>query len=182
MSIKEDGFFVSKGGRILISIILLIVGIFIFLRPDFTDTVLATILSVVLLINGLILIMRGFISGSDGKNKTYFIIGGVVLLVFSFVFFINNELVGRLLSKLIGATIIIIGITLTYIAIKYFKLKFKYWFLFLIGGVISLFVGLFLVVNSSFLTTAFNYILGLYLIFSGIYGIASTFRTDNKVQ
>ena len=164
-------------------IVSIIVGIFAVMQPETAIAVLALLFAIWLLVSGLFEFVRGFAHGLSGGMRALMFIGGALSLIIGFIalrsYFETDSplLAGWILSIFIGIGFLFRGISELMVGIESKGQAGRGWLIFsgiviLLGGVVVLVVPLTIV--------ALAWVVGIWLIVTGIFEIISSFMLKGK--
>ncbi len=168
------------GTYIIASVIYIILGVFMVLRPSKVETALCYTFGILMTIYGAVNIISFFVNKEEKSNLLLELIFGVLSAAFGVFTLFSPASVINILFIVIGAVIIIDGI----INIKRsFWLKNfgeRRWYVFLIISFISVLAGILTIIFRKNLGGALVIVLGINLIFEGIAGLVIMFRISRN--
>ncbi len=108
---------------IIFSVVLILVGLFLLIKPETTLHAISYFIGIALIIWGLIPII-GFFSNKENKNYLEFsFILGVFALIFGIIIMINPDIIGSIIPLLIGIWMVINGVTKLYYSLTINKVS-----------------------------------------------------------
>ena len=108
---------------IIFSVVLILVGLFLLIKPETTLHAISYFIGIALIIWGLIPII-GFFSNKENKNYLEFsFILGVFALIFGIIIMINPYIIGSIIPLLIGIWMVINGVTKLYYSLTINKVS-----------------------------------------------------------
>lgn len=106
---------------IVTSVVIFVLGIFLFIQPDTIIRMISIILGGIILIPGVIALTDYF------KNKYYpSLISGVITVIISFILIINTKLVASILPFILGIYFVVNGINRLHYALSLRKMNIHY--------------------------------------------------------
>ena len=165
--------------RMIISMFILLFGIFIFLKPDVTVKMISFLLGTILLISGLNNIIS--LNGCKKANDLNIVIS-IIIIVISFVLVFNPTIIASIIPLIIGMYMIISS----FFKLQYFhllkKLTNKRDISIFIIFVITLVLGILLVFNPFGGVIAITKLIGIFLVIYAILDIVNNISIKKKVK
>lgn len=165
--------------NLVTSIIILIFGVFIFIKPDLTVKTLSYLLGIILLISGINNIVTAFNKeATDNLNMAI----GIIVIISSLVLFFNPTIIASIIPLLIG---------LYMIASSAFKLQYLHTLKSLtnkwdtgvvVVAIITLVLGVLLVFNPFDGVIAITKLIGIFLVVYSILDIFSNIDIKKKTK
>lgn len=155
---------------IIVSLALILVGIFLIIYPETTLSFLSYGAGIVLLVTGLIPTINFFISRENQKYLDISFLFGIVCIIVGVVIIINPTIVGSIVPLLIGIWMIINGVIKLYYSILINKVIKS-----IASIIVSLFIlacGLLLVLNPFSGAVALTIIIGIFLVVYSLLDLA----------
>ena len=159
------------GTSIVVSLILILVGIFLIIYPETTLSFLSYGSGIILLITGLIPTINFFINKENQKYLDISFLFGIVFIVVGIVIIIKPTIVGSIVPLLIGIWMLINGVIKLYYSILLNK-SIKS----ISSIIVSLFIlvcGLLLVLNPFSGAIALTIIIGIFLVVYSLLDLAA---------
>lgn len=166
--------------NMLTSLVILLFGVFIFLKPDMTVKTVSFLLGIILLISGLNNIVSAF--NNKEKLNDLNIAIGIIIIVASLVLFFNPTIIASIIPLLIGIYMIISSA---------FKLQYLYslkevtnkWDTSVVViAIITLILGVLLVFNPFGGVIAITKLIGIFLVIYAILDIVNNINIKKKVK
>ncbi len=159
------------------SVIMLIMGIFLLMKPDFVLTTLSTVV-------GLIVLIPGIISLVDYFKTKYMpnLVVGVILGILGLIFIFNPKFISSILPFVLGIYFIINGLSRLQYAIEMKKNKVPDYAPSLISSVLILACGVLLIVNPFSGAMAMTQVIGIFMIVYAALDIYNAVTTKQKVK
>lgn len=156
---------------IIVSLLLIVVGIFLIVYPETTLSFLSYGAGIILLVTGLIPTINFFINKENQKYLDISFLFGIVCIVVGIVIIIKPTIVGSVVPLLIGIWMIINGVIKLYYSILINKVIKS-----IASIIISLFIlacGLLLVLNPFSGAVALTIIIGIFLVVYSLLDLAA---------
>lgn len=150
------------------SIIMLILGLLLLVKPDFIISIVSTIIGLVILVPGIISLIDYF-----KNNYNANLVIGVVACIIGVIFIFNSKFVSSILPFMLGIYFVISGITKLQYAVELRKNKVINYMTSTITSILILMCGILLIINPFGGALAITQLLGIFmLIYAGldIYG------------
>lgn len=169
----------------IFSIVLLIVGIFLLIKPETTLYAISYLVGIILIIWGIVPVISFF---SDKENQNYLefsFICGVFALIFGIIVMINPSIIGSIIPLLIGIWMVINGVTKLQYALSVKKLGMDATTPIIISLVI-LICGILLIFNPFGGAVILTKLIGVFLIIYSVldivecYTLKTTFKSVEK--
>ncbi len=158
---------------LLRGVIALIFGLLAFLVPTITLASLILVFAAYAFVEGIFAVGAGL--GAPGGTRWWIVIGGILAILIGILTFLNPGATALVLVIYIGALWIVRGIAEVVTAITLRKMIEGEW-LYILIGVVSVLVGLYLIVFPGDGAIALLWLIGFYAIFAGIMYLAMAFR------
>ena len=155
---------------IIVSLALILVGIFLIMYPETTLSFLSYGAGIILLVTGLIPTINFFISKENQKYLDISFLFGIVCIIVGVVIIINPKIVGSIVPLLIGIWMIINGVIKLYYSILINKTIKS-----IASIIVALFIlacGLLLVLNPFSGAVALTIIIGIFLVVYSLLDLA----------
>ena len=155
---------------IIVSLILIVLGIFLIVSPEVTLSLVSYGVGIILFVTGLIPTINFFINKENQKYLDISFIFGIIFIIVGIVIIINPKIVASIVPLLIGIWMIINGVIKLYYSIIINKTIKS-----IASIIISLFIlacGLLLVLNPFSGAVALTIIIGIFLVVYSILDLA----------
>ena len=155
---------------IIVSLALILIGIFLIVYPETTLSFLSYGAGIILLVTGLIPTINFFISKENQKYLDISFLFGIVCIIVGIVIIINPKIVGSIVPLLIGIWMIINGVIKLYYSILVNKVIKS-----IASIIVALFIlacGLLLVLNPFSGAVALTVIIGIFLVVYSLLDLA----------
>ncbi|MDE5587498.1 MAG: DUF308 domain-containing protein [Bacilli bacterium] len=159
------------------SIIMMVMGVFLLMKPDFVLTTLSTIV-------GLIILIPGIISLVDYFKTQYMpnLVVGVILGILGLLFIFNPKFISSILPFVLGIFFIINGLSRLQYAIEMKKNKVPEYGPSLISSILILGCGVLLIINPFSGAMAITQVIGIFMIIYATLDIYNAVTTKQKVK
>lgn len=153
---------------IITSVVILVLGIFLFIQPD-------TIINMISIILGGIIIVPGIISLVDYfKNKNQAsLISGIVTMLIGLILIINTKLVAGILPFILGIYFIISGITRLQYALQLKKQNINYTTS-LVFSILIIICGTLFIINPFGGALVITKVMGIFMVIYSLLDLANT--------
>lgn len=162
---------------LITSIIMIVMGIFLLMKPDFVLTTLSTII-------GLIILIPGIISLVDYFKTKYMpnLVVGVIAGILGLIFIFNPKFISSILPFVLGIYFIINGLSRLQYAIEMKKNKVPEYAPSLISSILILACGILLIINPFSGAMAMTQVIGIFMIIYAGLDIYNAVTTKQKVK
>ena len=169
--------FLKKSGwtDIIVSLIFIIFGIMLILRPEAIVSAISFILGGIFVIMGILKIIDYY---SNGKQDNYLIAVAVVMIIVGFIIMFFADIILSVFRILIAIWIIYSGIMNLQTAIVWKDYKSRLWLVTLLLAIVTIIVGIYILVN----TGAIMQTIGIAILIYGIVDIIESFIFIKKVD
>lgn len=166
--------------NIVTSIIILLFGIFIFIKPDTTVKTISFLLGIILLLTGLNSIVNAFSNKENPNNLNIAV--GIIIMIPALILFFNPTIIASIIPLLIGIYMIISAA---------FKLQYLYslktltnaWDIsVVVVTIVTLILGVLLVFNPFGGVIAITKLIGIFLMIYAILDIINNINIKKKVK
>lgn len=157
------------------SIIFVILGLFLFIKPDITITTISYIASFILLVLGITSIFRYFKYDFEISAFDFDLVYGVLIIIAGIYLIINPLILLKIFNIVLGIWIIINSVVKFQYALVLRKIKsidFKY---VLILSIISFILGIILLINPLKTILLITQVVGIFIILYGMLDIINNF-------
>lgn len=162
----------EKWVDIIISVILIIIGTILILRPANTLNFIAIVLGAIVTILGIYKIIKYFHDKEEFGENIYNnnLVIGIMIIIFGLILFMYTPIIESLLRILIGLWIVYNSL-IKLIEARIFKdINNKMWLFFIISSIAAILVGLYIILHSG----AIIQIIGVLVIIYSILDIVET--------
>lgn len=159
------------------SIIMLIMGVFLLIKPDFVLTTLSTII-------GLIILIPGIISLVDYFKTKYMpnLVIGVVAGILGLIFIFRPTFISSILPFVLGIYFIINGLSRLQYALEMKKNKVPECTSSLVSSILILVCGILLIINPFSGAVALTQVIGIFMIIYAALDIYNMATTKKKMK
>ncbi len=167
---------------LIISIVFVILGLFLFIKPDITIEIISYIMGISLIVLGVISIIKYFKSDIGISTFSFDLVYGVLVIIAGIYFVVKPGLLEVLFPTILGIWIIINSVTKFQYALILNKLKkndFKY---ILLISILSFAWGIILLVNPLDSILKVTQIIGVFIIIYSILDIMDNFILRRNIE
>ena len=132
---------------IFISILLILLSVFIIMRPNEIITNLIKVIGIVLILIGTIDFMNYFRSPEDERLINYGLLKGLMELSIGILFIFKGEILRDLFFIIIGLIIIFINVSKLQISLSLKEIEYSNWFLGIIISSLAIILGIVIILN-----------------------------------
>ncbi|MCI8330536.1 MAG: hypothetical protein HFE04_00370 [Bacilli bacterium] len=132
---------------IFISILLILLSVFIIMRPNEIITNLIKVIGIVLILIGTIDFMNYFRSPEDERLINYGLLKGLMELSIGILFIFKGEILRDLFFIIIGLIIIFINVSKLQISLSLKEIEYSNWFLGVIISSLAIILGIVIILN-----------------------------------
>lgn len=130
---------------LIFSILFIIAGLFLLLRPETAINIICYILGVILLISGVVYIIQFFSDKSSDSYLSISFIFGAFLFIFGVIILIRPDIIASIIPLLVGVWMLINGVTKLSYALTINKVNRTT--LSIVGSIIIIIIGILLIFN-----------------------------------
>ncbi len=162
---------------LITSVFMIVMGIFLLMKPDFVLTTLSTIIGCIILIPGIVSLVNYF--------KTKYmpnLVVGVILSILGLIFISNPKFISSILPFVLGIYFIINGLSRLQYAIEMKKNKIPEYTPSLISSILILICGGLLLMNPFHGAMAMTQVIGIFMIIYAGLDIYNAVTTKQKVK
>ncbi len=159
------------------SIIMIVMGVFLLMKPDFVLTTLSTIIGIIVLIPGIISLVDYF----KTKYMPNLVIG-VIASILGLIFIFNPKFISSILPFVLGIYFIINGLSKLQYAIEMKKNKVPEYAPSFISSILILGCGVLLIINPFSGAMAMTQVIGIFMIIYASLDIYNAVTTKQKVK
>ena len=175
MNIVEKKIKRTFNASLVMSFIFVIVGLFLFIKPDTTISLISYVIGGILLIIGLSHIYRYFSSNDKLSVFGFSLSYGVLLIIAGLFLIIDTKLFSKIINIVLGIWIITSSVTKFQYSFALKRVKNKDWLPTMIVSLIMFIWGFTLLINPFSAALAITQIIGIYLIIYSILDIVHNF-------
>ena len=132
---------------IFISLLLILLSVFIIMRPNEIITNLIKVIGIVLILIGTIDFMNYFRSPEDERLFNYGLLKGLMELSIGILFIFKGEILRDLFFIIIGLIIIFINVSKLQISLSLKEIEYSNWFLGVIISSLAIILGIVIILN-----------------------------------
>ena len=173
-----------KAMTIFMGVLLTIGGFFCMLTPLSTFRTIGWVIGVVLLIAGINMVADYFGHRKGGGVTSWDLLGGILTIILSLFILYRHGYAGNLLDELIvilfGVWMLLSGMFRIAGGVKLKQLGESSWIWIIIGGVVSVLLGVYGLVNPYVFKFALGWMLGFFIIMQGINMLTLAFAMGNN--
>lgn len=166
--------------NMITSIIILLFGIFIFIKPDTTVKTISFLLGIILLISGINNIVGAF-NNKESINDLNIAIG-IIIIVASLVLFFNPTIIASIIPLIVGIYMIISSAFKLQYLYSLKSLTNKWDTSVVIIAIVTLILGVLLVFNPFGGVIAITKLIGIFLVIYAILDIVNNINIKKKVK
>ena len=160
---------------LIISIIFIIIGLFLFIRPDVTIKTISYIVGIALLIWGIISIIRYFKSDYGINPFDFDLVYGVLVIIAGLYLVINTSALASVFPVILGIWIIINSVTKFQFSLVLKKLNKEDWKYTLLISFLTFIWGIVLLINPLKAALKVTQIIGIFIIIYAVLDIMDSF-------
>jgi len=161
---------------LLKGIVLIVISFFVFKHPIASLVGLATIIGVGFILAGIFLTIASIMARGVDDNWGWNLFGGIIDLIFGFILLTNPGITAAVLPFIVGFWVIVNGVTTFSGSFKAKKEGDSNWWLSLLGGLLAILFGWFVMTDLFTGALAITIWIGLGLLILGIVNIALSLR------
>lgn len=124
-----------------IDVAILLLGILMIIFPEQSGDIICIAIGIILGIWGLVRLITYFASGKAESFGSFALVQGAALLGFGILFIINPGMLKTFLTAALAIILIISGVMKLQYAVDFLRLKAKFWYVSLLGAIISITLG-----------------------------------------
>jgi len=158
--------YIEKFSRIstITSILFIILGIFLFFKPEVTLSFISYILGLVILLNGIINLISYF---SNQKKRNLFdfsFILGILSVVVAIIFISKPNMIASIIPLILGIWILVNGVIKLQVSMNLRNYPNSNWVRSIVISLFNVFLGIILILNPFEGAILFTKIIGLFLV------------------
>lgn len=167
---------------LVISMIFIVVGLFLFVKPDTTISIISYIIGGALLLSGVFSVHKYFTAESIGDIFNFDLVYGVLLIIAGIFLVVKPNALATLFPIILGIWIIINSVTKFQYALVLKKVKNEDWaYTALISG-LTLIWGVVLLYNPFATALAITQIIGIFIIVYAVLDIIDNFIIKKNLK
>ncbi len=165
-----------------VDIALLILGVLMIIFPEKSSDIICIAVGLILGIWGLVRLITYFASGKIESFGSFALVQGTALLGFGILFIINPGILKAFLSAALAITLIVSGVMKLQYAVDFLRLKAKFWYVSLLGAVISITLGAMVFFNPFSAAKWLMLFIGISLTVNAVWDIISVVILTNLTE
>lgn len=167
---------------LITSIIFVIVGLFLFIKPDTTISLISYVFGGVLLLMGLINVYKYFSSNNKLNMFSFDLAYGVLLVIAGLFLIIDTSIFAKVINIILGIWIIVNSITKFQYGIVLKKVKNSDWGYTIFVSLLSFLWGVLLLVNPFESALTITQIIGIFIIVYAVLDIIDNFVIRKNIN
>lgn len=164
------------------SIIFVIVGLFLFIKPDATISIISYMIGAVLLFLGLINIYKYFSSDNKINMFSFDLAYGVLLSIAGLFLIIDTSIFAKVINVILGIWIIVNSITKFQYGFALKKVKNRDWPYTILVSLLSFIWGVVLLINPFESALTITQIIGIFIIVYAVLDIIDNFIIRKNIN
>lgn len=156
-----------------VDIALLVLGVLMIIFPEQSGDIICIAIGIILSIWGLVRLITYFASGKVESFGSFALVQGAALLGFGILFIINPAMLKAFLSAALAIILIISGVMKLQYAVDFLRLKAKFWYISLLGAIISITLGAIVFFNPFTATKWLMLFIGISLTVNALWDLVS---------
>ena len=161
------------------SIIFILVGIFLIIKPETTLSLISYILGIVILVNGIMNLIRYFSNRATGDLFDFGFIFGIIGVVVAVIFISQPNMIASIIPLILGVWILVNGIVKLQFSMNLRNYQNSSWSRSAVISGLNIFLGIILVLNPFKGAVVITQIIGGFLILYAILDLLES-RTIKK--
>lgn len=154
---------------ILTSIVILVIGIFLFIQPDTVIRMISIVLGILFLVPGITSLVDYF-----KENNSASLVVGIITILISLIMIIKTDLVASILPFILGIYFVVNGISRLQYALELKKQGYSSFPTSLVFSLLIMLCGILFIINPFEGALALTKIIGIYMIIYAILDISNT--------
>ena len=159
----------------------LVLGIFLIIFPEKSADIVCICTGAILGIWGLVRLIAYFASGKVESFGSFGLVQGAALLGIGILFVINPGILKTFLTAALGIILIVSGVMKLQYAVDLLRLKAKFWYLSLLGAVISITLGAVVFFNPFSTAKWLMIFIGIALVVNALWDIVSVIALTKAI-
>ncbi|MDO5124401.1 MAG: DUF308 domain-containing protein [Eubacteriales bacterium] len=171
-----------KKGVIMVDIAVFILGLILTISPKTSGDILCYIAGGFMAVFGVIRLVGYFINKSSVPFGSFDLAQGAGLLAFGVLFMVAPEVIKAFISIILGILLIVCGVMKLQYAVDGIKFKLKFWWISLIGAVVTVILGVLSFINPFTQGHWLMLFLGISFIVTSIWDVVCVIITTNMIK
>lgn len=167
---------------LIISIIFIIVGLFLFIKPDTTISIISYVIGGVLLVSGLFSVYKYFTAEGIGSIFNFDLVYGVLLVIAGMFLIVKPNALATLFPIILGIWIIINSVTKFQYALVLKRVKNEDWVYTALVSFLTFIWGVVLLWNPFASALAITQIIGIFIIVYAVLDIIDNFIIRKNIK
>ncbi len=163
----------TKRELTFVDIALLVLGVLMIIFPEQSGDIICITIGIILGIWGLVRLITYFASGKVESFGSFALVQGAALLGFGILFIINPGILKTFLSAALAIILIVSGVMKFQYAVDFLRLKAKFWYISLLGAIISITLGAIVFFNPFTATKWLMLFIGISLTVNALWDLVS---------
>ncbi len=166
-----------------VDIALLLLGVLMIIFPEQSADIICIAIGAILGIWGLVRLITYFASGKVESFGSFALVQGAALIGFGVLFIIQPDILTSFLFAVLAIVLIVSGVMKLQYAVDFLRLKAKFWYISLLGAIISITLGAIVFFNPFTAAKWLMLFIGLSLTLNALWDIISVIiltRTTKK--
>lgn len=156
-----------------IDLALLVLGILMIIFPEESGDIICIAIGAILGVWGLVRLITYFASGKIESFGSFALVQGAALIGFGILFVLNPDMLTTFLFAVLAIVLIVSGVMKLQYAVDFLRLKAKYWYISLLGAVISITLGAIVFFNPFTAAKWLMLFIGISLVVNALWDIIS---------
>ncbi|MGN0453005.1 MAG: DUF308 domain-containing protein [Ruminococcus sp.] len=173
---KENNAKMRKGIQrelVFADIALIVLGLIMTVFPDKSGDIICIVIGIILGIWGILRLVSYFTSDKVDAFGSFALVQGSALLGFGVLFIVKPEFLAGLLLSALAIILIIGGVMKLQYAVDFLRIKARFWWISLIGALLSIVLGIIVFFNLSAVATWLMIFIGVSFLVCGIWDLIS---------
>ena len=154
---------------ILTSIVILVIGIFLFIQPDTVIRMISIVLGILFLVPGITSLVDYF-----KENNSASLVVGIITILISLIMIIKTDLVASILPFILGIYFVVNGVSRLQYALELKKQGYSSFTTSLVFSILIMLCGILFIINPFEGALTLTKIIGIYMIIYAILDISNT--------
>lgn len=146
------------------SIIFIVVGIFLIIKPETTLSLISYILGIIILVNGIMNLIRYFSNREKGNLYDFGCISGIMSVVVAIIFISSPNMIASIIPLMLGVWILVNGVVKLQFSMNLRNYQNSNWVRSMIISGLSIVLGIILILNPFKGAVVLTQIIGAFLI------------------
>ncbi|WP_287387142.1 HdeD family acid-resistance protein [Lachnospira sp.] len=161
---------------ILLSIALIVVGVYLIIEPMGAQIVICRIFGALFLVWGVLRVITYFKTDKSVIFASFGLVQGLTLIFLGLFFIINPVEIAAFFGIILSIVVMINGVLMIQYAIELKRLNSPSWWLEILSGILMLILGVVALVNPFATSATLMVFIGVILIYEGIVNLVSVLR------